>query len=87
MIVSVVTRAASPSLLLFLTHTLFCALPPSLADALMHARCVSNPLAYTSHPPTLTQEHSADHRPMLIAAECAIAAMSAQMRFHVRSLE
>ena len=54
---------------------------------LPHARCVSNQLAYTSHlSPTLTQEHSADHRPVAIAAVCAIAATSVQMRFHVRAI-
>lgn len=80
LIVSVVTRAASPSLLLILALCF----APSLAAA--RTLCVKPARIHLASPPTLTQEHSADHRPVAIASECAIAAMSAQMRFHVRSL-
>ena len=84
LIVSFVTRAASPSLLLMILA--LCSAPSlSLADARTHAVCQTR--SHTPRiPPTLTQEHSADHRPVAIAAVCAIAAMSVQMRFHVRAI-
>ena len=84
MIASFVTRAASPSLLLMILA--LCPAPSfSLADA--RTPCVKPARIHLASPlPTLTQEHSADHRPVAIAAVCAIAAMSVQMRFHVRAI-